>query len=81
MYKAKRENFINEKITSIIQINTETDFAAKNYVFLDFMDKIGNTHGMAFKMMPPRKAKTIPVNNDIASNGELEAPSMGKSNS
>ena len=34
--------YSNEKITSIIQINTETDFAAKNYVFLDFMDKIGN---------------------------------------
>lgn len=29
-------------LTSIIQINTETDFAAKNEVFLDFMDEIGN---------------------------------------
>ena len=35
---------------------------------------------MAFKIMPPRKAKTIPVNNDMASIGEPEAPSKGKSN-
>ena len=34
--------YINENIVSIIQINTETDFAAKNEVFLNFMDKIGN---------------------------------------
>ena len=33
--------YLNENIVSIIQINTETDFAAKNEVFLDFMDKIG----------------------------------------
>ena len=33
--------YINENIVSIIQVNTETDFAAKNEVFLDFMDKIG----------------------------------------
>lgn len=29
-------------ISAIIQINTETDFAAKNNVFLDFMDQIGS---------------------------------------
>jgi len=34
--------YFNENIVSIIQINTETDFAAKNETFLDFMDKIGN---------------------------------------
>ena len=33
--------YSNENIVSIIQINTETDFAAKNDIFLDFMDKIG----------------------------------------
>jgi len=33
--------YFNENIVSIIQINTETDFAAKNEVFLNFMDKIG----------------------------------------
>lgn len=33
--------YSNEKITTIIQINTETDFAAKNDVFLNFMDQIG----------------------------------------
>ena len=32
----------NEKVTLIIEVNTETDFAAKNEVFLNFMDKIGN---------------------------------------
>ncbi|MDC0037756.1 translation elongation factor Ts [Alphaproteobacteria bacterium] len=34
--------YFNNKISTIIQINTETDFAAKNEVFLNFMDKIGN---------------------------------------
>ena len=34
--------YSNENIISIIQINTETDFAAKNETFLNFMDKIGN---------------------------------------
>jgi len=34
--------YSNENFTTIIQINTETDFAAKNEVFLDFMDEIGN---------------------------------------
>ena len=34
--------YSNEKFTSIIQINTETDFAAKNDIFLDFMDSIGD---------------------------------------
>jgi len=34
--------YFNENIVSIIQINTETDFAAKNETFLNFMDKIGN---------------------------------------
>ena len=33
--------YSNENIVSIIQINTETDFAAKNDVFLNFMDRIG----------------------------------------
>ena len=33
--------FSNDTITTLIQINTETDFAAKNDVFLNFMDKIG----------------------------------------
>ena len=34
--------YSNDKLLSVIQINTETDFAAKNDVFLDFMDEIGN---------------------------------------
>ena len=34
--------YSNNKISNIIQINTETDFAAKNEVFLNFMDEIGN---------------------------------------
>jgi elongation factor Ts len=34
--------YSNEILTSIIQINTETDFAAKNDIFLNFMDEIGN---------------------------------------
>ena len=33
--------YSNDRITTIIQINTETDFAAKNEVFLNFMDNIG----------------------------------------
>ncbi len=33
--------YSNDRITTIIQINTETDFAAKNEVFLNFMDEIG----------------------------------------
>jgi len=33
--------FHDKFLTTIIQINTETDFAAKNEVFLDFMDEIG----------------------------------------
>ena len=33
--------YSNEKFTTIILINTETDFAAKNDVFLDFVDSIG----------------------------------------
>ena len=33
--------YSNDKISTIIQINTETDFAAKNEVFLNFMDQIG----------------------------------------
>ena len=33
--------FTNDSMTTLLQINTETDFAAKNDVFLDFMDKIG----------------------------------------
>ena len=34
--------YTNKYLTSIIQINTETDFAAKNEVFLNFVDEIGN---------------------------------------
>ena len=34
--------YSNETLTSIIQINTETDFAAKNDIFLNFIDEIGN---------------------------------------
>jgi len=34
--------YSNKNLTTIIQINTETDFAAKNNVFLDFMDQIGS---------------------------------------
>ena len=33
--------YSNDKINTIIQINTETDFAAKNEIFLNFMDQIG----------------------------------------
>ncbi len=33
--------YSNDNICTIIQINTETDFAAKNEVFLNFMDEIG----------------------------------------
>ena len=33
--------YSNDSITTMLQINTETDFAAKNDVFLDFMDEIG----------------------------------------
>jgi len=34
--------FSNSNFTNILQINTETDFAAKNEVFLNFMEEIGN---------------------------------------
>ena len=34
--------FSNDDYTTILQINTETDFAAKNDVFLNFMEEIGN---------------------------------------
>ena len=34
--------YYNETFAALIQINTETDFAAKNEVFLNFMDEIGN---------------------------------------
>jgi len=33
--------YSNDTKTALIQINTETDFAAKNEVFLNFMDEIG----------------------------------------
>ena len=33
--------YYNEKVTLLIEINTETDFAAKNDVFLNFIDTIG----------------------------------------
>ena len=34
--------FINEKKALIMEINTETDFASKNDIFLNFFEKIGN---------------------------------------
>ena len=34
--------FNNSKKTVLIEINTETDFAAKNEVFIDFVEKIAN---------------------------------------
>ena len=40
--------YSTKDLTTIIQINTETDFAAKNEVFLNFMDKIGK-HSLEFK--------------------------------
>ena len=33
--------FMNDKIAAILEINTETDFAAKNEIFLDFVEEIG----------------------------------------
>jgi len=33
--------FMNDQVAVILEINTETDFAAKNAVFLDFVDQIG----------------------------------------
>jgi len=33
--------FMNAKVAVILEINTETDFAAKNEIFLDFVDEIG----------------------------------------
>ena len=33
--------FMNDKFAVILEINTETDFAAKNEIFLDFVDEIG----------------------------------------
>ena len=33
--------YLNDTSTIMIEINTETDFAAKNEVFLDFLDQIG----------------------------------------
>ena len=33
--------FIGEKVAAILEINTETDFAAKNEIFLDFVNEIG----------------------------------------
>ena len=32
---------MNDKVGVILEINTETDFAAKNEIFLDFVDEIG----------------------------------------
>ena len=40
--------YSTKDLTTIIQINTETDFAAKNEVFLNFMDKIGK-YSVEFK--------------------------------
>ena len=33
--------YSNEKITVIIKVNSETDFAAKSETFLDFLDSLG----------------------------------------
>ena len=33
--------FMNDKVAAILEINAETDFAAKNEIFLDFVDEIG----------------------------------------
>ena len=32
---------MNDKVAAILEINTETDFAAKNKIFLDFVHEIG----------------------------------------
>ena len=34
--------YSNEKLTILIKINSETDFAAKSDIFLDFVDELGN---------------------------------------
>ena len=34
--------YLNNSKTIILEVNTETDFAAKNEVFLNFLDQIGN---------------------------------------
>ena len=34
--------YINENITALIKVNSETDFAAKSDTFLDFLDSLGN---------------------------------------
>ena len=34
--------FSNAKITALIKVNSETDFAAKSDTFLDFLDNLGN---------------------------------------
>ncbi len=34
--------FMDDKVAAILEINTETDFAAKNKFFLDFVNKIGS---------------------------------------
>ena len=34
--------FSNEKILTVIKVNSETDFAAKSDTFLDFLDELGN---------------------------------------
>ena len=31
--------FMNDKVAAMLEINTETDFAAKNEIFLDFVDE------------------------------------------
>ena len=33
--------FMNDKVAAILEINTETDFAAKNEIFLNFVDEMG----------------------------------------
>jgi len=43
--------YINENNTFMIEINTETDFAAKNEIFLNFIDKIGNS-ALDFQNIP-----------------------------
>ena len=34
--------YSNENFTTLIKVNSETDFAAKSDTFLDFLDSLGN---------------------------------------
>ena len=56
--------YSNNDYTSIIQINTETDFAAKNEVFLNFMDEIGS-----FTLKTKEENLSVPAFNDMIFEG------------